>query len=120
ILGRDKKIAETEKRIRDKESQVSGELAKNRKLTEEYETKLAEYKAKIEMLDRKNQEVEKMHKSQLNQLEVISGLSAEEAREQLVEGLKAEAKTKAMSHIQDTIEEAKLTAQQEAKKIIIN
>jgi ribonuclease Y len=43
-----------------------------------------------------------------------------EAKDQLVEGLKAEAKTKAMSHIQDTIEEAKLTAQQEAKKIIIN
>jgi ribonuclease Y len=58
--------------------------------------------------------------SQLQQLEVISGLSAEEAKDQLVEGLKAEAKTKAMSHIQDTIEEAKLTAQQEAKKIIIN
>jgi lipoate-protein ligase A len=53
------------------------------------------------------------YKSQLQQLEVISGLSAEEAKDQLVEGLKAEAKTKAMSHIQDTIEEAKLTAQQE-------
>ena len=61
-----------------------------------------------------------MHKSQVEQLEVISGLSAEDAKEQLVESLKAEAKTKAMSHIQDTIEEAKLTAQQEAKKIIIS
>jgi ribonuclease Y len=61
-----------------------------------------------------------MHKSQLQQLEVISGLSAEDAKEQLIEGLKAEAKTQAMSQIQDTIEEAKLTAQQEAKKIIIN
>jgi ribonuclease Y len=58
-----------------------------------------------------------MHKSQLQQLEVI-WLSAEDAKEQLIEGLKAEAKTNAM-HIQDTIEEAKLTAQQEAKKIII-
>ena len=66
------------------------------------------------------QELEKLHKSQVQQLEVISGLSAEDAREQLVESLKAEAKTKAMSHIQDTIEEAKLTAQQEAKKVIIN
>jgi ribonuclease Y len=55
---------------------------------------------------------------QLQQLEVISGLSAEEAKDQLVEGLKAEAKTKRCL-IQDTIE-AKLTAQQEAKKIIIN
>jgi ribonuclease Y len=55
----------------------------------------------------------------LQQLEVISGLSAEEAKEQLLEGLKAEAKSKAMSHSR-YIEEAKLTAQQEAKKIIIN
>jgi ribonuclease Y len=55
----------------------------------------------------------------LQQLEVISGLSAEDAKEQLIEGLKAEAKTNAMSHIQDTIEEAKLTAQQEAKKSLL-
>jgi ribonuclease Y len=120
ILGRDKKVAEIEKRVRDKESQVSSELAKAKKINDDYEAKTAEYATKIEVLDRKHQEVERMHKSQLEQLEVISGLSAEEAREQLVEGLKAEAKTKAMSHIQDTIEEAKLTAQQEAKKIIIN
>src|SRR5690606_37419341 len=120
ILARDKKVAEVEKRIRDKESLVSSELAKAKKINDDFEAKTAEYNSKIEMLDRKTQEVEKMHKSQLNQLEVISGLSAEDAREQLIEGLKAEAKTKAMSHIQDTIEEAKLTAQQEAKTIIIN
>ena len=78
------------------------------------------FRSKIELLDKKQQEIEKLHKSQVQQLEVISGLSAEDAKEQLVESLKAEAKTKAMSHIQDTIEEAKLTAQQEAKKVIIN
>lgn len=120
ILARDKKVAEVEKRVRDKESQVSNELAKTKKLNDEYEAKAREYQSKIETLDRKHQEVERMHKSQLEQLEVISGLSAEDAREQLVEGLKAEAKTKAMSYIQETLEEAKLTAQQEAKKVIIN
>ncbi len=120
ILSRDKKVAEVEKRIRDKESQVSSELAKAKKSSEEFETKSKEYDAKIELLDRKQQEVEKMHKSQLEQLEVISGLSAEEAKNQLIEGLKAEAKSSAMSYLQDTLEEAKLTAQQEAKKIIIN
>ena len=120
ILARDKKTAEAEKRTRDKESQVSSELAKAKKINDDFEAKTLEYNSKIELLDKKQQEVEKMHKSQLNQLEVISGLSVEEAREQLVEGLKAEAKTQAMSHIQDTMEEAKLTAQQEAKKIIIN
>jgi ribonucrease Y len=120
ILGRDKKMIEVEKRVRDKESLVSNELAKAKKINDDYEAKTIEYTSKMEVLDRKYQEVEKMHKSQLNQLEVISGLSVEEAKNQLVEGLKAEAKTQAMSHIQDTMEEAKLTAQQEAKKIIIN
>ena len=120
ILARDKKVAEVEKRVRDKESQISNELAKAKKVNDDYEAKTAEYNSKIEILEKKQVEVEKMHKSQLQQLEVISGLSADEAREQLIEGLKAEAKTQAMSQIQDTIEEAKLTAQQEAKKIIIN
>ena len=120
ILNKDKKIAEVEKRTRDKESQVSSELAKAKKINDDFEAKTKEYEAKIELLDKKHQELERLHKSQVEQLEVISGLSAEDAREQLVESLKAEAKTKAMSHIQDTIEEAKLTAQQEAKKVIIN
>ena len=120
ILGKDKKIAEAEKRTRDKESQVSNELAKAKKLNDEVEAKIADYNNRIEYLDKKQQEIDRLHKSQVEQLEVISGLSAEEAKEQLVESLKAEAKTSAMSHIQDTIEEAKLTAQQEAKKIIIN
>jgi ribonuclease Y len=120
ILARDKKVAEVEKRVRDKESQISNELSKAKKVNDDFEAKTLEYTNKIEVLDKKQAEVDKLHKSQLQQLEVISGLSAEEAKEQLVEGLKAEAKSKAMSHIQDTIEEAKLTAQQEAKKIIIN
>jgi ribonuclease Y len=120
ILARDKKVAEVEKRVRDKESQVSNELSKAKKVNDDFEAKTQEYNSKIELLDKKQAEVERLHKTQLQQLEVISGLSAEEAKEQLVEGLKAEAKSNAMSHIQDTIEEAKLTAQQEAKKIIIN
>ncbi|MFZ4436176.1 MAG: ribonuclease Y [Flavobacterium psychrophilum] len=120
ILARDRKVSEVEKRTRDKESQISNELGKAKKINDDYEAKTTEYESKLEHLEKKQQEVERMHKSQLNQLEVISGLSAEDARDQLIEGLKAEAKTKAMAQIQDTIEEAKLTAQQEAKKIIIN
>jgi ribonucrease Y len=120
ILNKDKRAAEVEKRIRDKESQVSNELSKTKKVNDDFESKTLEFNSKIEILDKKQAEVDKMHKSQLQQLEVISGLSAEDAKEQLVESLKAEAKSKAMSHIQETIEEAKLTAQQEAKKIIIS
>jgi len=127
ILGKDKKIAEAEarqkeadKRTRDKESQVSNELAKAKKSNEDAEAKIADYSARVEVLDKKQEEIDRLHKSQVEQLEVISGLSAEEAKSQLVESLKAEAKTSAMAHIQETIEESKLTAAQEAKKIIIN
>ncbi|TPV32493.1 ribonuclease Y [Paucihalobacter ruber] len=120
ILSRDKKIAEAEKRIRDKESQVANELVKNKKTNDELEQKINDYDFRLEFLEKKKVELEKAQKSQIKQLEVISGLSAEEAKEQLVESLKAEAKTDAMAYIQDTLEEAKLTAQQEAKKVIIN
>ncbi|WP_353169221.1 ribonuclease Y [Flavobacterium sp.] len=120
ILSKDKKMAEAEKRTRDKESQVSSELAKAKKINDDAEAKITEYTNKIENLEKKSLEVDKLHKSQIEQLEVISGLSADDARNQLVESLKAEAKTNAMAHIQETIEEAKMQAQQEAKKIIIS
>ena len=99
ILAKDKKIAEAEKRTRDKESQVSNELAKNKKLNDELETKLEDYNNRVDYLEKKTQEIDKLHKSQVEQLEAISGLSAEEAKNQLVESLKAEAKTDAMAHI---------------------
>ncbi|MBR9915277.1 MAG: ribonuclease Y [Algicola sp.] len=120
ILSRDKKMAEAEKRTRDKESQVSSELSKSKKANQSLEAKIKDYDFRLEFLEKKKEELEKAHKSQIKQLEVISGLSAEDAKEQLVESLKGEAKTDAMSYIQDTLEEAKLTAQQEAKKVIIN
>jgi ribonucrease Y len=120
ILSRDKKIAEAEKRTRDKESQISNELAKNKKLSDSLEDKVKDYDHRIEVLDKKQEEIEKLHKSQIKQLEIISSLSAEEAKEQLVESLKGEAKNDAMAFIQSSMEEAKLTAEQDAKKIIIN
>ncbi|KJJ37414.1 ribonuclease Y [Aequorivita vladivostokensis] len=120
ILNRDKKISEAEKRARDKESQVSSELAKSKKLNAELEEKKAEYDERISVLDKKQAEVDKLHRSQVEQLEVISSLSAEDAKTQLMESLKDEAKTQAMAYVQSSMEEAKMTAQQEAKKIIIN
>lgn len=67
----------------------------------------------------KEKELEKLHRRQVEQLETLAGISAEEAKKQLVEALKAEAKTDAMAHIQDTIEEAKMSANLEAKKVVI-
>lgn len=120
IINKDKKIAESEKRARDKESQISSELAKNKQLNEQLEGKAREMHHRQEIIEKKQGELEKLHKSQVQQLEVISGLSAEEAKSQLLESLKETARNDAMSYMQATLEEAKLTAQQEAKKIIIN
>ena len=120
ILSRDKKIAEAEKRTRDKESQISNELAKAKKAAEESEAIIKDYQKKLENLEHKQEEVDKLHRVQVEKLEQIANLTAEEAKLQLVESMKADAKMSAMSYIQDTIEEAKMAAQQEAKKIIIN
>ena len=120
IAAKDKKMAETEKRIRDKESQVSNELAQNKRLKDELETKTQEAEHRLQTLDKKQEEIDRLHKSQVLQLEVISGLSAEEAKKQLTDSLRSEAQADAMAYIQNTIEEAKLTAHQEARKIIIN
>ncbi|AEE20149.1 ribonuclease Y [Dokdonia sp. 4H-3-7-5] len=120
ILSRDKKMNDAEKRARDKESQVSGELSRNKKLNQSLEDKIKDYDKRLEYVDKKKAEAEKMHESTVQQLEVISGLSAEEAKSQLVTTLKDQAKADAMKHVQTAIEEAKMTAEQEAKKIIIN
>jgi ribonuclease Y len=120
ILSRDKKIAEAEKRTRDKESQVSNTLAQQKKLNAALEKERADFEEKMKFIEKKESEIERLHKSQIEQLEVISSLSAEDAKAQLIESLKVEAKTDAMAYIQNSLEEAKMTAQQEAKKIIIN
>jgi ribonuclease Y len=120
IINKDKKINEAEKRTRDKESQISSELAKNKKLNSQLEGKLKDIEHRKEFYEKKQSEVDKLHKSQVQQLEVISGMSADEAKSQLIESLRETAKTDAMGYIQTTVEEAKLTAQQEARKIVIN
>ena len=119
ILAKDKKMAEAEKRIRDKESQVGSDLKKNRVLNEQLEKELKEIEGRIERIERKEQEIEKMHQNQVKQLEVISGLSADDAKAELVSSLKDQAKTDAMAFIQNAVEEAKMTAQQEARKVVI-
>jgi len=120
ILNRDKKISEAEKRTQDKESKVTSELAKSKNLNSDLESKKKDYTERLTFLNKKQSEVDKLHRRQVEQLEVISSLSAEDAKAQLLESIKDEAKTDAMAYIQNSLEEAKLTAEQEAKKIIIN
>ena len=119
ILAREKKISDVEKRTRDRESQVASEVDKNKKLNKALEQKEKDYNYKLEFLEKKEEELDKMHKRHIDMLEQISGLSADEAKKELVASLKDEAKSEAMAFVQTSVEEAKLTAEQEARKIIL-
>jgi len=119
INNKNNEIAKAENRIKDKENSLSQKLGETNKKDKELEQQKTDLAQQKESLQKRQEELAKSHKKQVEQLEVISKLSAEEAKEQLVEALKDEAKTKALSIIQETIEEAKLTANQEAKKIVI-
>ena len=119
VLSREKKISDVEKRIRDRESQVASEVDKNKKLNRSVEEKEKDFSIKLDFLDKKEGELEKMHKRHVDMLEQISGLSAEDAKKELITSLKEEAKTDAMAFIQTSVEEAKLTAEQEARKVVL-
>ncbi|ANW96318.1 ribonuclease Y [Wenyingzhuangia fucanilytica] len=120
ILNREKKVSESEKRAKDKETSLNKEIEREKKLNKSLEDKESDYNYRLEFLEKKQAELDKMHKKQVDILESISGLSADEAKVQLVDSLKAEAKTDAMAYIRDTLEEAKLTAEQDARQLILN
>jgi len=75
--------------------------------------------AQMQVVEQKQEDLERLHRQQVEKLEQISGMSAEEARAQMVESLKEEAKTEAMSYVNEIMEEAKLTASKEAKKVVV-
>lgn len=108
-----------ENRIKQKEQSASQKMEELQRKQNEATSLKESLAAQLEIVSKKQSELEKSHKKQVEQLEVIAGLSKEDARNQLVEALKAEAKTQAMAHIKDIAEEAKLTASKEAKKIVI-
>ncbi len=119
VLSREKKISDVEKRIRDRESKVASEFDKNKRLNQSLEQKEKDYNFKLDFLENKESDLDAMHKRHVDMLEQISGLSADEAKKELVTSLKEEAKSEAMAFVQTSIEESKLTAEQEARKIIL-
>ncbi|ACU06976.1 Hydrolase (HAD superfamily) [Flavobacteriaceae bacterium 3519-10] len=119
IQSREKKMQETEKRIKDKESKLNDELSKAGKLEKELERKIGDYNKKHEIIEKKQQELEVATAQKVEMLEKIANYSAEDARNELVEAMKSEAKTRAQAHVQSIMEEASLNAKQEAKKIVI-
>ena len=113
------KAQASEARARQKEQQLNqqqGELARRKKELDSAKTALDN---REEHINSRHDQVEHLHRQAQEELERISGLSAEEAKEKLVESLKDEAKTAAAGYINDIMDDAKLTASKEAKKIVI-
>jgi len=112
-------INNAHQRVKQKENTLNQKLAEVNRKDASFKTLKTEIDQKRSVLDKKQADLDKSHKKQVEQLEEISNLSADEAKAQLVDTLKDEAKTEALTIINNTIEEAKLTAKQEAKKIVI-
>ncbi len=119
INERNNRINQAEGRIKQKEQALSQKLEETQRRKNEADAIKDSLTQQVELLDRKSEELAKLHRQQVEQLEAISGLSAEEARNQLMESLKEEARTGAMSYINEILDEAKLTASKEAKRIVV-
>ncbi|MDB2322003.1 ribonuclease Y [Flavobacteriaceae bacterium] len=120
IYAREDKIKSLERSVTDKESNASKLLKIQSELNSDLELKSKDFDKKINNLDKKRIELDKERENQIKQLEVISGLSKQDAKDQLLNSIKEEAKSDAMKFIQNRMEEAKMTVEQDAKKIIIN
>jgi ribonuclease Y len=119
INEKNSKISQAENRIKQKELTLSQKFEEAQRKKNEADSIRENLNTQLELLDKKTEELAKLHRQQVEQLETISGLSAEEARNQLIESLKEEAKTGAMSFINEILDEAKMTANKEAKRIVL-
>ncbi|NBS19833.1 MAG: ribonuclease Y, partial [Flavobacteriia bacterium] len=120
IFQREKKISDVENRLIEKENKLNGDLNRNKSLSQSLEQKNETLRIRLEKLDRKQEEIDAAHNIQVEKLEALSGLSAAEAKKELIDSLKKKAESEAMAFAQQSLEEAKLTVEQEAKKIVIN
>lgn len=115
----EQKLHQQEQRQQQREQQLNQKQSEVQRAQNELNTQRQTLENQQKAVEHKAQEVERLHQKAEQQLEQISGLSAEEAKKQLVDALRDEAKTAAMAYINDTMDEARLTANKEAKKIII-
>ena len=115
----EQKLHQQEQRVQQRDQQLNQKQSEVQRAQNDLNTQRQNLENQQKALERKSQDIERLHKAAEQQLEQISGLSAEEAKKQLVDALKDEAKTAAMAYINDTMDEARLTANKEAKKIII-
>lgn len=120
VLARNQQVLQAENKIKQKEQSLNQKLENAQRKDSELDQIRQSLTKQQEIVAAKKEEAEKLHQQQVKQLEKIAGLTANEAKQQLVEALVDEARTEAMSKVKDLVDEAKLTANKEAKKIILS
>ena len=119
VNERNQKIAQSEQRAKQLESTLHQQQEELNKKIKEQETLRGQLETQLQGIDRKKEEIDRKIKEQNVRLEQISGLSSEDAKNILIENMKAEAKTEALAYVNEVMEEAKMTAGKEAKKIVV-
>ncbi|MCM1521912.1 MAG: ribonuclease Y [Muribaculaceae bacterium] len=113
------KVQSEEQKIKQRQNQLNQQQNENNRNRNENEQQRRELEAQGAVLEQKSEELDRLTRSARETLEHISGLSCEEAKEKLVESLKDEAKTAAAAYIHDIMDDAKMTANKEAKRIVV-
>ena len=119
INEKNSRIGQAESRIKQKEQALSQRLEESQRKKNAADSIRENLTSQLELVEKKSEQLDILHKQQVEQLEASSGFSAEEARNHLIESLKEEAKTGAMSYVNEILDEAKMTANKEAKRIVI-
>jgi ribonuclease Y len=119
INNRNQQMQQAENRIKQKEQSLNQKIENTQRKENELEKLKEQYTRQVEAVNHKKEELEKTIQSQIKTLEKVAGMSAEEAKAQMIEALKDEARSQAMVMAKDIVDEAKLTAAKDAKKIVI-
>ncbi len=120
INEKNSQIQQAENKLKQKEMQMKQQFSDLQRKQAEADSIRENLKAQVEVVNRKAEEYDKLHKEAVEKIENIAGMSAAEAKDMLMETMKEEAKTQAMSYINDVMDEARMTASKEAKRIVIN
>src|SRR5690606_975385 len=119
INAKNNTINQRENSVKQKEQSINQKLDNLNKKEQELDALRANLEKQTEFARRKQEEVDTLKNQHIQQLETIAGLSADDAKNQLIDSLKEEARSQAMIQIKDIVDEAKLTASKEAKKVVI-
>lgn len=119
IHKRERNIQSLEDKTKNKDKSLNQKLGDLNRKIKENERQKQVLDEELELIESKKKEIEKLHQKQVVELSNISGLQPDEAKKQLMETLKEEARTDAMAYIKDIVDEAKINANKEAKKIVV-